>query len=301
MSVVADAVAETGSLVRKVLSQSDQPLTVDQILSRLPAHLRVPAAELESHLATEGFSEYPASRGKRTFLDRTPTELARVLIRNALQRGPQTKSELAGSVAKRKALEAFGRKAVERVLDQMVQERQIYKLTPFVAARTPLFSLERENPRDYVRHAMRKVSEKLGLPLAALMTSVRELSSEFEESGAPPPGDASAQAVGEGAPDVQAEPVRTDDLGERLLQGIVEINPRALYGDLVLIAELRQRFDFQVDKPTFDGELLKLAGRHRVALHGFDRAGSLSDAERDQLVVDAQGRHFNAVSLRNAP
>lgn len=308
MSVAAaDTVPDVVSLARRVLSQSDQPLTADQVLSRLPAHVRPSTSDLESRLAQEGFSEYPASRGKRTFLDRPAAELARTLIRNALQRGPQTRSDVTAGVAKRKALESLGRKTVEKILDQMVQERQVYKLTPFLAARTPLFSLERENPRDYVRHAMRKVSEKLGLSLAVLMTSVRDVSGEFEAPDAPaadlPVVDAAPHAdASESTPAGETDSIsKVDDLGERLLQGIVEINPRAVDGDLVLIAELRQRFDFQVDKPTFDGELLKLAGEQRVALHGFDRAGSLPNAERDQLVVDAHGRHFNAVSLRNVP
>ncbi len=323
--------AETLAIVREILARSAEPLGLKAVAQQMPAAARPapePLAEVVQEAVRAGqLFEYPALRGQATFWDRAAADYATLRLRRLLQSGPRTKSELLGAVRGLKLLDGFPKAALERALDDLLSTKVIQKLPSFVGARTPLLSLEPARSPDYLRNAFEKVAAKLGLSSAQLVNDLsavtRDLAAELpesvpserartvEERGNAPLAAAendlpvSGEIAADEAIHDETIPAAADkpgvepggDLDTRLIQGALEINPRVAHGDMVLVAELRGRFDFQADKDEFDKALLRLAGQRRIALHRFDRPWLISEAERDQLVRDDEDYFYNTLSF----
>jgi hypothetical protein len=69
-------------------------------------------------------------------------------------------------------------------------------------------------------------------------------------------------------------------------------------GSLIPIRKLRG--SLELPKNRFDAAVLQLYADDAVILHHHDFVGSLSDAERNELVLDKHGNHYIGVALRGA-
>jgi|GEM_PF-3302992 len=97
-------------------------------------------------------------------------------------------------------------------------------------------------------------------------------------------------------PSESAEP--TSDDREKILRGVQQLVAREGQGALIPIRKLRSAL--QLPKQRFDAAVLDLYANDTIILHHHDYVGSLSDAERDELVVDRHNNYYIGVALRGA-
>ena len=96
-----------------------------------------------------------------------------------------------------------------------------------------------------------------------------------------------------------AAPESTNVSDERMLEAMLDLNPRVASGDLVSIVALRRQLETALPGSEFDREVLRESAAGRLSLHRFDRPALISEAERSQLLCDERGHYYNAVSLRS--
>lgn len=89
----------------------------------------------------------------------------------------------------------------------------------------------------------------------------------------------------------------TDDR-DKILHGVQELVAREGHGALIPIRKLRGAL--RLPKERFDTAVLDLYMKDTLILHHHDYVGSLSDAERDELVLDRHGNYYIGVALRGA-
>ena len=71
---------------------------------------------------------------------------------------------------------------------------------------------------------------------------------------------------------------------------------------MVYIPELRRAVEFlHKERAQFDEELWGLVRAGRVAVHRYDHAATLTEAERAELLQDESGQFYNGLSLRTSP
>jgi 2'-5' RNA ligase len=78
--------------------------------------------------------------------------------------------------------------------------------------------------------------------------------------------------------------------------GLRKLASREPPGALLSVRSLRSLLP-SLDKPRFDGALLRLSQEGEIVLHHHDFPSSLSPAERDELVRDEQGVHYVGVAF----
>jgi len=90
---------------------------------------------------------------------------------------------------------------------------------------------------------------------------------------------------------------KNSDRGDQdvLMAGLRELVAREGVGALIAIRKLRG--SVPLSKERFDSAMLELFARDSVILHHHDYVGSLTEAERDELVVDQYGNHYVGVAL----
>jgi hypothetical protein len=208
----------------------------------------------------------------------------RAVIKLLDAKGPQTETKL------KAAVKALGDARFQTIFQGLLADRAVCLHPPVGKAKKELFGSKPPSPekylqdvgtqltkvvaqltaanvpRDELRRALVQLIEAAGIPFAA-GTSSRGERSAF-------PGSASVD----------------------LIALMRRIEPRAERGALVGFRDLRRTA--QLEKEAFDRAVLELARQGRVSLHRHDYVGSLSPAERDELVVDGAGNHYIGVALR---
>lgn len=77
--------------------------------------------------------------------------------------------------------------------------------------------------------------------------------------------------------------------------GIHELLKREGKGALISIRKLRAALT--LDKERFDGAVLGLYYRDNLVLHHHDNVGNMSEAERNELILDKHGNYYVGVAL----
>jgi len=91
-------------------------------------------------------------------------------------------------------------------------------------------------------------------------------------------------------------PVTQLDDSAIVLRGVRELVAREGHGALIPIRKLRGALN--LPKERFDAALLGLYSSDTLILHHHDYVGNLSDAERNELVLDRHGNYYIGVALR---
>ena len=87
----------------------------------------------------------------------------------------------------------------------------------------------------------------------------------------------------------------TPDDREQVLRSVRRFVEREGSGSLIPIRKLRG--SLELPKNRFDTAVLQLYADNAVILHHHDYVGNLSDAERNELVLDKHGNHYIGVAL----
>jgi hypothetical protein len=85
-------------------------------------------------------------------------------------------------------------------------------------------------------------------------------------------------------------------LTQRILKTMQEIEPQAGDGALVEIRKLRKAM--KATKKAFDAAVIELADAATVALHHYDASCGLTAKDRQELVLDIDGRYAHGVAIR---
>ena len=91
------------------------------------------------------------------------------------------------------------------------------------------------------------------------------------------------------------QPTATAADVQRTLAALRDLQAQDPGAALIPIRKLREQLE--LDKSRFDGAVLALSQKGRVILHHHDFASSLSEAEREKLVMDAQGTYYVGIAL----
>jgi hypothetical protein len=271
-------------VVLKTLRQADEPLTVAKLSEKLPPgsyKLSQSRLEflLEEQVSLQRVHRFEPYRGKSPrYWTNDVEHYARESTMNLLrERGPLTLGRLWEALKSR--LKDYSKSRQQHLVKKLVQEKQISEWPPSLGGRTKLFDARPPDPRYYLDDAISKISKKLGLPREEVTEATREIWSQ-------------------GQPAAPIPALSKVDLGQLILQRMVRIEPAAAAGALVLLCDLWKSMKQDVpDKASFDRSVLHLAEQGRVALHHHDFPSSLTQHERDEMVLD--GRiYYVGISLR---
>lgn len=295
---------ETNALLIRVLEQSSRPLGKTNLEKNIPKSAPIAKKDLPELLAQLVASGLIRAHGKRATVYWLPEleDRAGGRILEALRDTPLTQTELKNKL--RSLLPGWPQTKREEMLARLIREKRVYRVAP-LTGKARLLSVRAElTPQDYVRLALQLAAGKLksrGFTAEEVFALARELSQPVPIAAEPV---APAPVVSPLAPSPLAEsnlatPVLTPVLEEVILEQMNRIKPDAANGALVSIAELRRALAGEMpDKSVFDEAILRLAEAGRVALHHHDYPGSLSQEERDALVLDERGNYYIGIALR---
>lgn len=89
------------------------------------------------------------------------------------------------------------------------------------------------------------------------------------------------------------------EIDELILKGMRDLNAAVDQGATVLLRDLRRHMPPEYrSHEAFDAAVIRLAEQEKIVLHRHDQPSFLTDAERDELVRDANGTYFTAIAQR---
>lgn len=272
----------------KVVRAADEPLTVPSISRLLPPAHKTSAkalAPLVDECVMDGaLHSIPptTAKGKPRYWHGDVIEFGRRAVIKVLDaKGPQTESKL------KAAVKALGEAPFQTIFQGLLADGAVCLHPPLGKAKKELFGSQPPSPEKYLQDVGTQLTRVVAQLTAANVPRDelrRALVQLIEAAGIP---FAATPSRKENA----TPPAQVD-----LIAVMRRIEPRAERGALVGFRDLRRTA--QLEKGTFDRAVLELARQGRVSLHRHDYAGSLSPAERDELVVDGAGNHYIGAALR---
>ncbi len=295
----ATAQRECLEMLHRALQQFDGPQVTAKILKQLPTascpETDVAEELLKQEVAAGKLWQYPNVSKKPQFWIQSPLEFARVCLARELQCGPQSEKVILKSVTKQKTLAGVPASAIQAMLNEILQDGEAHVCPPLVGVNQTknsprIVSFFKPDPTDYVKDALQKVADTLGASFEDILKATVEFADrELEDI------ELDKQAPAKSAAATQVSPHASQD--ERLLEAMRTVNPRVDDGDMVLIADLRQKLEVSMPGLDFDHAVLDAVQRRRFAIHRFDRPNLISEEERAQMVHDGDGNYHNTISL----
>jgi hypothetical protein len=272
--------------LRDAVTRLGKPTSPTELRKALPKPHQRPLPEIArllAGLAREG-ALFAVKDGKTLrYTDRDPSSIVALAVREALRDGPLGKKQLDARV--KRAAPGLS-ELYPAVLAAEIARGTVCK-HPEVGKYGIRYGLLPPDPVPYVAGAIRQIkaaAKKLspsGVTKAAIFAVIgRALGLERVEQ---------ALERVEQEPDPRAD--------EDLVQGALrELASREPPGALLSVRALRAMV--ALDKPRFDGAVLRLSRARKVILHHHDFPTSLPEVERAGLVQDAHGVHYVGVALR---
>ncbi len=287
---------EAREVLLKLIHQSEQPQTANQLAAQLIGPFKVSANQLipilDDFVASGTLFTFPPYRRQTPYWDRGLVEFGRVLIVQILdKKGPLSRADL------KKAAKGLSEKPFQQAFESLIASRDVLEHPPLPKARTAKFGRKPPAPDEYLKDVglqLTKIVAQLGAAGVTPVELAKAARGLFEQSGLSLVF-ADRAATNGGLADSPATPP-ADALG--LLSLMREIEPGAERGALVPARDLRRAA--RLDKPHFDRAVLDLARQGRLMLHRHDYASGLSAAERDELVTDGAGTFYVGMALRRA-
>jgi DNA-binding HxlR family transcriptional regulator len=277
---------ETTALVIRSLEQSARPLSNSNFKRAIPKSAQKDLPELLRQLVQSGEIRSGKARSSIVYWQPALEEQAAQRILEALDDRPLTQTELKNKF--RSLLIGWPQIKCLEIVEQLIKERRVYKVVPLTGKARLLSTRSQATTQDYVKLALQLAITKLakrGIRSEEVLAAAQEvlLGSSNQSETVPPPS----------APPTQI------DLPQLILDRMFHLNSAAATGALVSLSELRHALQVEIPgKTDFDREVLQLAEQGRVALHRHDYVSSLSQAERDALVLDQSGNHFIGIAVR---
>jgi hypothetical protein len=277
--------SEATDFVLRALEQSSQPLGVTKLNKAIPKSAPFQKKQLPELLQQMVESGQIRAHGARTAVYWLPIheDQACARIVEALDERPLTQTELKEKFKSR----LIGWPPTKRteLVERLIKEKRVYKV-PALTGKPKLLSIRPQlTLQDGVRLAIHLVVAKLaaqGFTSEEVLAAAREA---LQPTPATPAGSAPAPAPA--------------NLEQLILDRMTRLKPAASAGALVSLSELRNTLAVELPtKQSFDQAILRLAETGRFALHHHDFPSSLSQEERDALVLDERGNYYIGIVLR---
>lgn len=217
-----------------------------------------------------------------------PLELAPDAVLRSLRDGPLLAAELQKRV--KQVLPGLAGKDLSAVLADLVAAGKVYERRKRGKNGKPTKTVE-----SYV----------LGGPPAAdfiapVLASWKEVHAEASAAGVKDEALITAllealSAAGFSVPASGTAAAPVDDRAD-VLRGVQVLEAREGQGALIPMRKLREAL--RLNKARFDAAVLGLYAEDAVILHHHDYVGSLTEAERNELVLDRHGNYYVGVALR---
>lgn len=284
-------------VVRKTLERSERPLSASALSKQLTGPFRISAKKLEQRLdeMAERGEVFVLSkfRGAKQYWTRDLESFAREEMLRQLSEGPLTRSELKSKLKVK--LNEVSPARQDAIFKSLLEQGEVQKLPRYIGARSDRFSTRGADPRDYIVHALEKVRQtlsKAGISRAQVDAAACAIVEQWNHQ--PVDAEETVSAVA-----TIPEPSESLDLPRAILSRMEEIEPRAREGAMVYIPELRRAAEFlHRDRAEFDRAIWDLVRVGRIAVHRYDHAATLTEAERADLLRDESGQFYNGLSLR---
>ena len=277
--------SEERDFVLRVLRQFAQPVPRTKLENGVPKAGPVPPKRLPEVLEQLVQAGQVRIHRARTILYWLPEleEAAAARILEALTERPLTPKEFEGKYPS--LLPGWPKARRKELIDRLIKEKRIHKVAHLAGA-GKLFSAHPQlTPEHCVKLALQLAIAKLK-PKGLTADQVYALVQELLPVGALP-------AVPRLSTPVALNPEET--LKARMLQ----LKPAAANGALVSLSDLRRSLSTEFPgKAVFDQAILQLAATDRFALHHHDFPSSLSQEEREALVLDEFGNYYIGIALR---
>jgi len=200
--------------IRRLLRESDEPLTAAKIQDRLPEPLKGIALDsladvLRQQAAAHVLIACPKYRSRQDrYWDRPLREHVHEMLHDILTAGPLAWSEL------RRRLPRYARYLAESVLNEQLAHSRVYRHPPRTPRSAPRFALHPADLRAYLRPALSDLLsrlEPLGFSRTELRHGLRQMLSEGEFDAHPvdPPTPRFAFATAD-TPDAIGSPMFRD-------------------------------------------------------------------------------------------
>jgi len=263
--------ADLDALLKKLVAQASDPLSVTRMRRSLPPGYRIPLDQLQERLlalARQGLLfEWPTQ--PKRYASRPLEAFVRERIIEVLTRH---RTLTAAEISKK--LPAVAKPLLAKILEKLIKERCVWK-HPKIGRREP-YGIAPPDPLDYLRPKLDKLVAILG-KLGFSPTGIREAFQEYLKTLLP-----------DTEPDAQV-----------ILETMSRLNPHAARGALVYLPELRQALrDRFSDKASFDRAVLWLAEQGKVQLQSHDLPSVLSPEEREAMIDNGRGGYFIAIGIR---
>ncbi|MCO6455251.1 MAG: hypothetical protein J5I93_08115 [Pirellulaceae bacterium] len=323
----------------KALERAGEPLTANKLRERLAGPHRLPIETLTAWLerqVAEGRLHRLAPYGSRSprYSTVTAEAYACQVLQAVLAEGPLTLSRLQTKIASRLADCPAPRR--KELLEELVRRGELRRLPPLPGSSSQRYSQRPPDPSEYlaalVKRFVKQVDKQAGQLVAAGVAPqqtaraawklieaalAQRRPESIDQDGNQPAATgqaAASETVPPSAPDVASEatgeaagaavgeaasPVASDSQA-MILDQLTRLRSDPSHGPLVPVRHLRHVLAARLgDKRQFDAALLELARSGQLALYRHDFPASLDEAERAQLVSDAEGNLYNGVSLRS--
>lgn len=277
--------SEATDFVLRALEQSSQPLGATKLNKAIPKSAPFQKKQLPELLKQMVESGQIRAHGARAAVYWLPIheDQACARILESLDEKPLTQTELKDKFKSR----LIGWPPAKRaeLVGQLIKEKRVYKV-PALTGKSKLLSIRpRLTLADGVRLAIHLAVTKLaaqGFTSEEVMAAAREV---LQPAPATTAGSAPTPA--------------SANLEQLILDRMTRLKPAAASGALVSLSELRKTFAAELpSKQSFDQAILRLAETGRFALHHHDFPSSLSQEERDALVLDERGNYYIGIALR---
>jgi hypothetical protein len=277
---------EVEQVVLRVLESEATPVPATVVKKRMPASYKGKPAETKALLDSlvDRGQVFMVGSGKTPkYTRRAPREILALAILEVLAAGPLAKTELKRRVKKqRPGLDAeYDRTLVELVQARKVHPHHGWSKTGKRKAQATAYALEPEPPPD-LRPFLSKTLKEL-----------RSLLSMLASYGVTPTAVISALSAELGLNALPAAEPSDEDL---VRGALAELARREPPGTLIPVRALRQHVS--LEKARFDRAVLQLSENGIAVIHHHDYPQSLSDRERNELVIDERGTYYVGIAPR---
>ncbi|MFZ3045144.1 MAG: hypothetical protein WA151_04465 [Desulfatirhabdiaceae bacterium] len=290
---------DTRILIKKIISQSQIPLSLEDIHKLLPTLYQPDRQTLsllmENLVKDDIIYQWPSKSRNRNprFWNQNLPAFIRKKIVFSMAESCLTQNQLLKTISKTlfKCSQSASEKCIKQALNDLLAEKRVFEHPPVGRYRKTRFgnqpiAIEKYLDRllgemDRVCHILRKV----GVTPDQIVEAFHKKMEVPKNVSVPP------QSVPLPLPESPAP-----NASDQLLQKMVEIEPGALNQIPIWIPDLRKAM--RMTKPEFDQAVLTLVGEGKIFLDKHAHPAQLSPSEREQMVSDHTDDYYVVAVIR---
>jgi hypothetical protein len=303
--ILIETLAETLTVVKKIIERSVRPLSADEIHHDIPGLYQLKKPDLVRLLKNEAADgtchRWPAGPGSRKerFWRQNETAYFQDRILSALSRQMLTKADLLEKV-KKDAVPCSKTqltRIVNTTLAAHIKEKTLFEIPPWGSYKKSRYAAHPPDLTVYLGK-MQKEFDRVRLKLKKAGIGAEQVFAAFEKMLSLPrtASSPSAAAYGENFQTPLPEPVISEMVLSRIVKTMLQIVPNAANQAPVWIPDLRNALN--LPKYTFDLAILILAKQGTIFLNRHAHPAQMTGAEKETMIADGRGNYYVVAVLR---